>query len=366
MEQQRRRFEFESLKKLVIAVFEKYGLSHEKCVDVANVMLEADRMGIESHGISRIGMYVQGMKIGRIHPKAEISVVRETPVSAVLDANDGMGQPVGIRAMRMAIEKAKSSGMGMVVVRNSNHFGIGGYYTMMAGRAGLMGMCMTNSEAMVVPTFGRRAMLGTNPIALTMPSPPSWFHFDIATSVVPAGKIEVYSRNKQKLPEGWSVGSDGQVNTDPDVFLKIRKEKLDGGLLPMGGYGMTHSGHKGYALMMMVELMTGVFAGGNTSNHVREVPNVDKCCHMFQAVDYGMFGDKQEIEKHFATYLQEIRDSAKAEGQTRILTQGELETASKKKVDAEGVALHEASLAEIVKICDEVGVPHKEIMIEKM
>ena len=365
MEQQRRRFEFESLKKLVIAVFEKYGLSHEKCVDVANVMLEADRMGIESHGISRIGMYVQGMKIGRIHPKAEISVVRETPVSAVLDANDGMGQPVGIRAMRMAIEKAKSSGMGMVVVRNSNHFGIGGYYTMMAGRAGLMGMCMTNSEAMVVPTFGRRAMLGTNPIALTMPSPPSWFHFDISTSVVPAGKIEVYSRNKQKLPEGWSVDSNGHVNTDPDVFLKIRKEKLDGGLLPMGGFGMTHSGHKGYAFMMMVELMTGIFAGGMTSNHVREVANVDKCCHMFMAIDYGMFGDKDEIEKHFATYLQEVRDSAKAGGYDRILTQGELETAAKKKVDIEGVAIHDVALAEIIKIAKEVGVDPESIMVQK-
>lgn len=363
--EERKRFDINSLKQLVIAIFEKYGLSHEKCVDVANVMLESDRMGIESHGISRISMYTQGMKIGRIHPKAEIEVIKETPVSAVLDAHDGMGQPVAIRAMKMAIHKAKGSGMGMVVVRNSNHFGIGGYYTMMAGRAGLMGMCMTNSEAMVVPTFGKRAMLGTNPIALTMPSPPSWFHFDISTSVVPAGKIEVYSRNKQKLPEDWSVDSNGRVNTDPDVFLKIRKEKLDGGLLPMGGFGMTHSGHKGYAIMTMVELMTGVFAGGMTSNHVREVPDVDKCCHMFMAIDYGMFGDKQEIEKHFATYLQEIRDSAKADGYDRILTQGELETAAKKKVDSEGVAIHEASLAAIIKVAEEVGVDAGAIMVEK-
>lgn len=363
--EERKRFEINSLKKLVIAVFEKYGLSHEKSADVANVMLEADRMGIESHGVSRIGMYIQGMKIGRIHPAAEITVEKETPVSAVLDVHDGMGHPAAIKGMKMAIEKAKAVGMGMVVVRNSNHFGIGGYYTMMAGREGLMGLCMTNSEAMVVPTFGKRAMLGTNPIALTMPSPPSWFHFDISTSVVPAGKIEVYSRNKQKLPEGWSVDSDGRINTDPDVFLKIRKEKLDGGLLPMGGFGMTHSGHKGYAIMMMVELMTGIFAGGNTSNHVREVANVDKCCHMFMAIDYGMFGDKKGIEDHFGVYLQEIRDSAKAEGYDRILTQGELEAASKKRVDVEGVPLHDAAIAEILKICDEVGVDYKSIMVEK-
>ena len=363
--EERKRFDICSLKKLVVAIFEKYGLSHDKSTDVANVMLEADRMGIESHGISRIGMYIQGMKIGRIHPAAEISLVKETPISAVLDANNGMGHPAAIKGMNMAIEKAKASGMGFVVVRNSNHFGIGGYYTMVAGRAGMMGLCMTNSEAMVVPTFGRRAMMGTNPIALTMPAKPSWFHFDISTSVVPAGKIEVYSRNKQKLPEGWSVGSNGQINTDPDAFLKIRKEKLDGGLLPMGGFGMTHSGHKGYAISMMVELMTGIFAGGQTSNHVREVANVDRCCHMFQAVDYGMFGDKAEIEQHFSTYLQEIRDSAKAEGHDRILTQGELETDAKKRVDEQGVALHEASLAEIIKICEAVDVDYKSIMVEK-
>ncbi len=362
---ERKHFEIQSLKNLVKAIFEKYGLSPENSEDVAKAMLEADRMGIESHGISRIGMYIYGMKIGRIRPTAETKLVLETPVSAVLDANDGMGQPASIRAMSMAIEKAKRSGMGIVVVRNSNHFGIGGYYSMMAAREHMLGMCMTNSEAMVVPTFGRRAMMGTNPIAVTMPAHPAWFHFDISTSVVPAGKIEVYSRNKEALPEGWSVGCDGKVNTDPDVFLKIRREKLDGGLLPMGGYGTRNSGHKGYAISMLVELMTGVFASGNTSNHVREVPNVDRCCHMFQVIDYGIFGDKKAIEDHFSRYLNEIRASAKAEGQDRIFTQGEIETATKLRVDREGVGIHEKSLQDIISICNEVGVDYQSIMVEK-
>ncbi len=364
--EERRHFEIQSLRNLVKAIFEQYGASPEKAEDCAKVILEADRMGIESHGISRIGMYIYGMKIGRIRPKADTNVVLETPVSAVLDANDGLGQPAAMKGMQMAMDKAKRSGMGIVMVRNSNHFGIGGFYTMMAARARFMGMCMTNSESMVVPTFGRRAMMGTNPIAVTMPAHPSWFHFDISTSVVPAGKIEVYSRNKQMLPEGWSVGSDGKINTDPDVFLKIRAQKLDGGLLPMGGYGMTHSGHKGYAISMLVELMTGVFACGNTSNHVREVPNVDRCCHMFMAIDYGMFGDKKAIEDHFSRYLNEIRASAKAEGQSRILTQGELETDSKLKVDKEGVGIHEKSLQDLISICNEVDVDYKSIMVEKL
>lgn len=362
----RRRFECASLKKLVRAIFEKQGLSPEKSADVADVMLAADSMGIESHGIQRMGIYIQGMKIGRINPKADITVVKETPVSAVVDAHDGMGQPAAIKAMKMAIEKAKTTGMGIVTVRNSNHFGIGGYYSMMAAKENLMGVCMTNSEAMVVPTFGRRAMLGTNPIAVSMPAKPVMFHFDIATSVVPAGKIEVYSRNKQVLPEGWSVGANGKTNTDPDVFLKIRKEKTDGGLLPIGGYGTGFGGHKGYAISMLVELMTGIFAGGNTSNHIREIANVDKCCHMFQVIDYGMFGERQEIEDAFSKYLQEIRDSAKAEGHDRVYTQGEAEFEAEKRIAAEGVPLHEKGLADIIAFCEEFGVDYKSIMIENL
>lgn len=361
----RKRFEAQSLKALVKVIFEKKGLTSENAAAVADVMIAADRMGIESHGIGRIGMYVHGIKIGRIQPTNECKILRETPVSALIDANDGMGHSVAIRAMKKAIEKAQGSGIGVVAVRNSNHFGIGGYYTELAARQKMLGLCMTNSEAMVVPTFGRRAMMGTNPIAVTMPADPTWFHFDISTSVVPAGKIEVYSRNRQSLPEGWSVGSDGKVNTDPDEFLKIRKEKLDGGLLPMGGFGMTHSGHKGYAISMLVEIMTGILAGGNTSDHVREVPNIDRCCHFFMAIDYGMFGDKRVMEAHLATYLQAIRDSAKADGHDRIMIQGELEADMKKKTDKLGIPLHDQTYGEIVGICEDLGIDYASIMVEK-
>ncbi|MDR3078335.1 MAG: Ldh family oxidoreductase [Planctomycetota bacterium] len=365
MPDERKRFECESLKKLAKAVFEKKGLSPEKSADVAEVMLAADSMGIESHGVQRISMYMTGMKIGRIKPKAEITVVKETPVSAVLDNNDGMGQPAAIKAMKMAIDKAKKVGIGMVTVRNSNHFGIGGYYSLMAAKQGLFGCCMTNSEAMVVPTFGRHPMLGTNPIAVSMPTSPTFFHFDISTSVVPAGKIEVYARNKKPLPEGWAVDPDGNVTTDPEMFLAIRKNKTDGGLLPLGGYGMLGSGHKGYAFSMIVELMTAVFSGGNTSNHVREIANVDKCCHMFQAIDYGIFGDKKEIEAHFSKYMNEIRESPKAAGQTRICCQGDIEAEIIKKLEAEGIPIHETALAEIIGICKECGVDHQTILEEK-
>lgn len=360
-----RKFEGDSLKKLITAVFEKYNLSPEQSADVADVMLAADRMGIESHGIQRLKVYTGGIAGGRINPGAEPTLIRETPLSAMLDANDGMGPSAAIKAMHMAIDKARASGMGMVTVRNSNHFGIGGYYTLMAARAGFLGICMTNSEAMVVPTFGRHPMLGTNPIAVSMPAHPTPFHFDISTSVVPAGKIEVYARRGERLPEGWSVGADGSVNTDPDVFLKIRREKSDGGLIPLGGFGSLFGGHKGYALSMLVELLTGIFADGRTSNHVRETAGVDKCCHCFLAIDHGMFGERLEIEERFSVYLQEIRDSAKAAGHDRIYTHGEAECEAEKRIDAEGVPIQDSTYAEIAAICDGCGVDYRSIMVEK-
>lgn len=360
-----RKFEYASLKKLVTVIFSHCGLSLEKSVDVADVILAADRMGIQSHGIQRIKVYTAGIASGRIKPGAELTILRETPLSAMLDANDGMGQPAAITAMNMAIKKAGEHGMGLVTVRNSNHFGVGGYYSMMAAKAGLLGVCFTNSEAMVVPTFGRHPMMGTNPIAVSMPAQPVVFHFDISTSVVPAGKIELYARNRRNLPEGLSVGPDGSVNTDPETFLRIRKEKSDGGLLPLGGFGTEHGGHKGYALSVLVELLTGVFSDGNTSNHVRETPAADKCCHSFLAIDHGMFGEKSRVEKRLSIYLQEIRDSAKAVGYDRIYTHGEAEREAERRIDAEGVPISDDAYSEIAAICDDYGVDHMAIMVEK-
>ncbi len=360
-----RKFEYTSLKKLIETILAQCDLSPEKCADTAEVILAADRMGIESHGVQRLGVYVNGLKSGRIKPHAEISVVRETPLAAMLDANDGLGQPAAAKAMRMAISKANAGGFGIVTVRNSNHFGIGGYYSLMAARAGLLGICMTNSEAMVVPTNGRHPMMGTNPIAVSMPAHPSIFHFDIATSVVPAGKIEVFARKKQPLPEGWSVGVDGTINTDPEAFLKIRKEKTDGGLLPLGGFGSIFGGHKGYALSLLVELMTGILADGRTSNHVRETPAVDRCCHSFIAIDYGMFGDKLTVEERLSVYLQEIRDSAKAAGQSRIYTHGEVEFEAERRVNHEGVPIHDTVYNDLAAMSNACGVDYTSILVEK-
>ena len=356
------RFEYTKLKELAALVMEKSGISREDSATVAEVLLTSDLYGIESHGIQRLGMYITGMDVGRINPNAKMRIVKETPVSAVIDADAGMGQPVGVKAMSMAIEKASKTGFGMVLVNNSNHYGIAGYYSMMAAEKGMFGMSMTNTEGLVVPTFGKSPMLGTNPIAVTMPASPTPFHLDVSTSVVTAGKMEVYGRAKKPVPDGWSVNSDGLVNTDAQVFLDIRKNKLDGGLLTLGGFGETFGGHKGFGFSMLVEIMTGVMSLGNTSPHVRRVPNVEKCAHMFQAIDYGIFGDKKEIEAKLSEYMREIRDSKKADGYDRIYVHGEKEVEAKAKVLKEGVFMQESTANEVIGLCKKYGINHEEYM----
>ena len=357
------RFEFNKLKELAVLIMEKNGISPADSQKVADVLLAADLFGIESHGVQRLTMYLTGMRLGRINVNAKMRILKETPLSATIDADAGIAQPVSVLAMEKAIEKAEKSGFGMVVVNNSNHYGIAGYYSMMAAKRGLFGMSMTNTEGLVVPTFGKTPMLGTNPIAISMPASPTMFHLDVSTSVVTAGKCEVYAKAKKPMPEGWSVGSDGQVNTDAAEFLAIRKEKRDGGILPLGGFGEVFGGHKGYGLSMLVEIMTGIMSLGNTSRHVREVPHIEKTAHVFQVIDYGMFGDKKAIEDKLSGFMQELRDSKKADGHDRIYVHGEKEMEAAERVMREGVYMQQATYDEVRSSAEACGIDHGKYLL---
>lgn len=360
-----RKFDYNKVRALSNKVFEWYQFSKEEAETITDVLLTSNLYGIESHGVQRLTLYPYGIDIGRIKVSAKAEIVQETPVSALIDAHECMGQLSGTKAMNLAIEKAKKTGIGMALVRNSNHYGIAGYYSMMAAKEGLLGISMTNTEALVVPTFGKRPIMGTNPIAVTMPASPVFFHMDMSTSVATAGKMEVYAKNGKALPVGWSVGRDGSDNCDAKEFLEIRKTKSNGGLLPLGGYGEMFGGHKGYGFSMLVELMTGILAGGFTSTLVRKDKSVECCCHMFMAIDYGMFGDKKEIEQHFSDFLQEIRDSDKAVGQERIYIHGEKEAESIARVMEEGIAMNQATIDEITKLCQRCDIPVEEYLVEK-
>lgn len=210
----------------------------------------------------------------------------------------------------------------------------------------------------MVPTFGKQAMLGTNPIAFAMPAQPTIYSFDAATTVVPRGKLEVYVKRGNGLPLGWAVDENGHDSDDADRVLKNIINKTGGGILPLGGSGEMTSGYKGYGFAMLCEIATAILSGGTTSNYIYKTPGRSNIAHCFIALDHGMFGDKAEIEAHLSRYLQEIRESDKAEGQDRIYIQGEKEAESRGRVLREGVYLNDKTYAEMEMIGEFTGAAH--------
>ena len=347
--------DYARLKEFCHQVFQGYHFTPEESQQITDVLLAADLCGIESHGIQRLIRYHKEITGGMVKLGAKPEIVFETPVSAVIEGNDCMGQTLGVQAMELAMEKAEKNGFGMVTARNSNHYGIAGYYARMALEKDMIGMCMTNSEAIMVPTFGRQAMLGTNPIAFAMPADPIPFSFDAATTVVPRGKLEVYAKRGNDLPEGWALDETGHDNTDPDRILKNIIGKLGGGILPLGGSGEKTSGYKGYGFGMLCEIATAILSGGTTSNYIYKTPGRSNIAQCYIALDYGIFGDKQAIRQSLSKYLQELRDSDKAEGEERIYTHGEKEFYSQERVKQQGVLLNEKTYQEMQMIADYTG-----------
>ena len=347
--------DYKKLERFCIESFKGYGFNEDESKQITAVLLDADLSGIESHGIQRMIRYHKEITSGMVKIDAKPEVVFETPLSAVIEGNDAMGQILGVQAMKMAIEKAKKTGFGMITVRNSNHYGIAAYYSRMAAAEGLIGMSMTNTEAIMVPTFGKQAMLGTNPIAFAMPAEPYAFSFDAATTVVPRGKLEVYVKRGNGLPLGWALDENGQDSNEPDRVLSNIINKTGGGILPLGGSGDMTSGHKGYGFAMLCEIATAILSGGTTSNYIYKTPGRSNIAQCFIALDYGMFGDKKSIEDSLTKYLQEVRDSAKADGQERIYIHGEKEAEARSRVLSEGVYLNDKTYAEMQMIAEFTG-----------
>ena len=349
------RYTYDQLEKFCNDCFEKFGFTKEESAIISDVLLLSDLYGIESHGMQRLARYHNGIKKGLIHVDAKPEIVHETPVSAVIEGNDGMGQLISHKAMSLAIEKAKKSGMAIVTVRNSNHFGIAGYYAKMACDAGLIGMAMTNSEAIMVPTFGRKAMLGSNPIAIAAPAEPYDFFFDASTTVVTRGKLEIYNKLGKPLPEGWALNKDGKGSTDAGDVLENIVAKKGGGIMPLGGETEQTGSHKGYGYGMFCELFCSIISMGITSNHTH-INGKGGTCHGFIAIDPAVFGNPADIKEHLSTFLSELRESPKCEGATRIYTHGEKEIFAKADRLANGIDVNINTVAEMFDMCRFVGL----------
>ena len=348
-------WKFEKLNELCNDAFQKFGFDEREAAIISEVLLMSDRFGIESHGMQRMYRYYKSIQKGMIKIESKGDVIYETPVSAVIDAKDGMGQVVGYKAMEMAIEKAKKSGIGMVVVRNSNHYGIAGYYAKLACAQGLIGLSCTNTNAIMVPTYGRMAMLGTNPIAIAAPAEPYDFFFDASTTVVTRGKLEVYNKKGEALHDGWALDKDGKPSNDAADVLDNIAAHRGGGIMPLGGSTEDTGSHKGYGWAMVCELFSSILAMGTTSNETGK-GGKGGICHGFMVVDPAIFGDAEGIKAHLSGYLAALRESPKAEGQLRIYTHGEKEIEAGKRLLENGIPVNDNTMVEVYEMCQYLGM----------
>lgn len=353
------------------AVFEKMGVPAEDARLCTDVLLESDRRGIESHGCNRFKpIYIDRIKSGILNPVTKIDILKETPTTAVLDANDGMGMVASKKAMDMCIEKAHKYGMGMVAVRNSSHYGIAGYWTGLAAKENMIGISGTNARPSVAPTFGVENMLGTNPLTFSMPTDePFPFTLDCATSVIQNGKIEYYARINHDTPKGLVISREGEELTDSaEILKKIRSQQA--ALAPLGGFGETTGGYKGYGYSTVVEILSAALQSGLFLKALDGKDEEGKIRpyhlgHFFIAIDTEAFMGAEAFKKTCGDILRDLRGSEKAPGQERIYTAGEKEYDVWMYRKDKGVPVTEAVQKEFIGLRDEFGLTQFKFPFEK-
>ena len=357
---------WELMNGFMIDVFKAYGVPAEDAAICADVLLESDRRGIESHGCNRFKpIYIDRICNGTLLPKTEIEIVKETPTTVVMDAHDGMGMVASHAMMERLIEKAKKLGMAGGAIRNSTHFGIAGYWTGMAAKAGLIGVAGTNARPSIAPTFGVENMLGTNPLTFSLPTDEDFdFCIDCATSIVQRGKIEYYARSGKETPAGMVVTRDGSTVTDSAEILKML---VDGtaALAPLGGGpGDEMCGYKGYGYATVVEILSAALSGGNFMKALTGVspegkPQMYHLGHFFFVVDPEAFAGGDTFRKIAGDICRALRASAKAPGYDRIYTAGEKEYLAWQERKDKGVPVGEAVQKEMIALRDKHSLPYR-------
>lgn len=361
METETRHIPVDIIQDFMMDVFRGVGVPEDDARICTDVLIASDLRGIESHGVGRLKYYYDRIKWGVQSPKTHLEIVKETETTALVDGHHGMGQVIAHRAMRMAMDKAKRYGLGAVTARNSTHFGIAGYYPLMAAAEGMMGFTVTNARPAIAPTFGTEPMLGTNPIAFAAPSDmPYPFCFDGATPIIQRGKVEVLARAEKPMPEGWLVDAEGKPATDPAKILK----DLDKGLaafLPLGGQGETFGGHKGYGLATMVEILC---ASLNEGAFLRDLmgfaPDGSRrpfmVGHFFLAIDIEHFIPLEVSRRITGQIMRDLQNSRKEPGRDRIYVAGEKEWEMEKIVRERGIAVNPNLRRELEIMRDELKI----------
>ncbi len=352
---------FRTLETFLSEILVKAGIPESDSGIISDTLLQADRLGFDSHGVNRLKpIYLDRIKDGIINPLTRYEVVRENPGTAVIDGHNGMGQIISYNAMKLAIEKAKKLGIGMVVVRNSNHYGFAGYYPLMAVKENMIGITGTNARPSIAPTFGVENVLGTNPLTFGMPTDEDFpFLLDCATSITQRGKIELYAREGKKMPAGWVIDNTGNSKTDSkEVLDDLVKGRA--ALNPLGGAGEETAGYKGYGYATVVEILSSALQQGAYLKMLLGIRDGKKVPyslgHFFIAIDINSFTDPDDFKKTTGNILREIRKSRKMPGHERIYTAGEKEYYTFLKRKDKGVPFSDELLEEFRGLCRNYGM----------
>jgi len=354
---------FDEMERFMIDVFVGIGVPASEAAVCADVLIAADKRGIDSHGIGRLKpiYYDRIVKDEIQFPTTEFEVVRDVAATAVVDGHHGMGMVVATRCMQMAIDKAKTYGIGMVVARNSTHYGIAGYYPMMACDQGMIGITGTNARPSIAPTFGVENMLGTNPLCFGMPTDEDFiFTNDYATSISQRGKIEQYAREGKPLPEGWVIGHDGNYMTDAAAVLEALVAG-EAALCPVGGMGEITGGYKGYGYATVVELLSASLQQGAFMKQLLGYDDQGnkapyRLGHFFIAMNIEAFTELDAFKRTTGDILRELRASAKAPGEERIFTSGEKEHDAWLYRQDKGVPVGNVLQKQMIEMRDELGL----------
>ena len=334
-----------------------FGYTPDEARITSRVLVEADARSIPSHGVARLAFYRKNLDQGHARPGAEPEIVWQTPSSLVVDGHGGIGCRVAQFSVEKMLALAEKTGLAFCAVRNSNHYGIAGLWAEDIARQGLIGMAFTNSYIAGTPTFGRRRLLGTNPIAVAIPEGEGrTFLLDMATTTVAHGKVELYDRRRQPMPQGWVVDEEGRGLTDATAFEKIFFETRFGGHLFLGGEGEENGGHKGFGLGLLVELLCSGLSMGAASLATYRPGGEAGITHFFGALRLDLFGEPEVLKGHIAEILSTIRSSEKVGGQDRIYIHGEKEAEAREKSLAQGVYLDQASLDYLTALAVEFDI----------
>ena len=336
-------FSYSSLWQFAFEIFQKIGCPEDQARQATDALLSADLRGIDSHGVARLSGYVRLWEAKRINAKPNIRIVHESPSTAVVDGDSGLGLVIAPRAMEIAIEKARQCGTGWVAVKNSNHFGIAGYHAMKALQHDMIGMAMTNASPLVAPTYSVERLLGTNPICVAIPAdrqPP--FVADFATTTAANGKLEILQRKNKEAPLGWIQDKDGQPSTNPNEL------KTGGALVPLGS-DPQHGSHKGFCLGAWVDIFSAVLSGANYGPWVPPFvsflappanPVGEGIGHFLGAMRVDAFRPANEFKSHMDQWISRFREAKTIEGREQVIIPGDPEREYDRQRRKEGIPLN--------------------------